>query len=224
MPYGITAEQVNQDLMPLLASMPEGKPYGGDFFAFLEKRWKEKYPKIDFPWLINYVLPKTPEQVLYYLRKIEVAKNGDEKYNWMQSRGASWMWVTGPDENGKPVAVIYIHPDIGLNAPPHWFKLAMLKEINAPNINIELWNKYWYLYENEFRSSKDRPEMTEQYSLWFGAWYAYKILGDENLARFYLEWAYKGGITRFINPLDQQLQVYQDYQRALFGLPPIPPL
>ena len=37
MPYGITAEQINQDLMPLLASMPEGKPYGGDFFAFLEK-------------------------------------------------------------------------------------------------------------------------------------------------------------------------------------------
>jgi len=83
MPYGITAEQINQDLMALGASMPEGKPYGGDFFAFLERRWKEKYPLIDFRRMINQSLPKTPEQALIYLRKIEVTKPGDEDYEWM---------------------------------------------------------------------------------------------------------------------------------------------
>jgi len=224
MPYGITAEQINEDLKPLAASIPEGKLDGGDFLAFLERRWKEKYPKIDFPLVINSVLPKTPEQVLQYLRKIEVAKKGDEHYNWMQSRGARWMVWTGDDEKGKPMAKVYIHPETGLNTSANAFKASMFKEINAAHIPIIIWDWYWRLYKEEFYSSKDLGEMGEQYSLWLEAWYAYKKLGDENLARFYLEWAYKGGITRLINPLDQQLQAYHNYQRNLFGLPPIPAL
>jgi|GEM_PF-4245578 len=134
------------------------------------------------------------------------------------------MWWSGPDEKGKSIAAVYIHPETELNISANSFKAAMLKEINAPHIDIIIWDRYWRLYKEEFYSSEDLAEIGEQYSLWLEAWYAYKKLGDENLARFYLEWAYKGGITRLINPLEQQLQAYHNYQRNLFDLPPIPAL